>query len=545
MIKAAIKNMILKTWLLLACLALGPFIHGQPIDALQLGGSGIESLSHVDILQNGNKIIAGTFDEAFDINGVTLPNKGESDVFLTSINDQNQAEWTVSFGSDFDDEISAITLSEDQFIFGTGSFWLETQLGEFTLLATKSPKSLFLTKIDAATGNFLWAKTIEGSDVKISSDLEFINQENIILTGYFSDTLFIGDTTLYAQSATDMFLASFNDEGVFNWARNFGYSGVNKILEAEILSNDNIIIGGVFNDTLQIADTVLVAETFDDDVFLACISPEGETLWATRAGGVHEENIVDIEADDLDQIYVSGHFVGVINLDNGFSIQSSTGWADLFILKYAPDGEILGSQRFGGSLLQHNSAMALTADHIFLTGTYRGEMTIGNDHFNAGAQTAGFVFRLDHDLQPLAGWTLKSFSNNVFPTNILSDDNGNFIVGGGYGAVISGIDMLASPMGLFDIFLLTYPESSVNAIGSKEQTPQFTVFPNPASEKIHLSTSLENYWVELIDSNGKVVFSGADPTQINVLPFSPGVYFVRFFSKGLFEVKKVLLAGKF
>jgi hypothetical protein len=84
-------------------------------------------------------------------------------------------------------------------------------------------------------------------------------------------------------------------------------------------------------------------------------------------------------------------------------------------------------------------------------------MTIGNDNFNAGAQTAGFVLRLDHNLEPLAGWTLKSFSNNVFPTNIVSDGNGNFIVGGGYGDEILGIDMLTPPMGLFDIFLLSLP----------------------------------------------------------------------------------------
>jgi hypothetical protein len=545
MIRAATKNINMCALLLLAGLIPNGFIYGQlPLDALQLGGEGIESLSHINILQNGNKVIAGTFDEAFEINGINISNTGENDVFLTSIDDDNLAEWVVNFGSDFDDEITAITYDGDQSIFGTGSFWLETQIGDIPLLATKSPKSIYLTKIDAITGDFIWAKTIEGSDVKISTDLEFIHENNIILTGYFSDTLFIGDTILYAQSLTDMFVASFDEDGHFNWARNFGYSGVNKILEAAILSNDNIIISGVFNDTLLIADTTLIAETFDDDVFIACLSPEGETLWATKAGGVHEENILDIEIDDSDQIYVSGHFVGVINLDNDLSIQSSTGWADLFVLKYSPEGAIMNAQRFGGSLLQHNSAMAVTTNHVFLTGTYRGEMTIGNDNFNAGAQTAGFVLRLDHNLEPLAGWTLKSFSNNVFPTNILSDDNGNFIVGGGYGDEILGIDMLTPPMGLFDIFLLSYPESSVNAIERTEQPPEVTVFPNPASEKVYISTSLENYRVELVDVNGKVVFSGTNLTQIDVVPYPPGIYFVRLFSVGVFEVKKVMLAGK-
>jgi hypothetical protein len=47
-----------------------------------------------------------------------------------------------------------------------------------------------------------------------------------------------------------------------------------------------------------------------------------------------------------------------------------------------------------------------------------------------------------------------------------------------------------------------------------------------------------------LTSNGKVVFSGANLTQIDVVPYPPGIYFVRLFSVGVFEVKKIMLAGK-
>ncbi len=543
MIKVKSKYQIRSILLLLSvALLTGSILAQGPLEATRIGGQGIESLSHIQTLPNGNKLVAGTFDNAFDINGQTVEHFGENDIFMTTINPENEAEWAISFGSDFDDEVNGIAQTNNA-IFATGSFWLEVQLGDTILESTKSPKSLYLSGINPETGDFLWSQTIEGSDVKIATDLES-KGENLFLSGYFSDTLFIGDTLLVADADTDIFLASFNIDGLFNWALNVGYSGVNKILETEILSNGNIIVGGVFNDTLQISDTVLVAETYDDDVFLAAFSPQGSPLWAQKAGGVHEENITGLKIDNQDQVYASGHFVGVMDMGDGQSIQSSTGWADLFVLKYSAEGEIMQARRFGGDELQHNTALELTEDEILLTGNFRGEMTIGEDNFNALNNTAGYILRLDHNLDPLAGWTLRSVTNNVFPTCLVSDSNATFMVGGGYGEAISGIDLLDSPMGLFDIFLLTYAEDAVNATLDYQEDIDLEVFPNPATDEFYLNTSLEDYSVEILDFNGKALFSGFYVRRFDVSQYPAGVYFLSISSKGLQKTVKVVVSDR-
>lgn len=540
MIKVKSKYQIRSILLLLSfTLLAGSTLAQGPLDATRLGGQGIESLSHIQVLPNGNKLIAGTFDNSFDINGQILEHFGENDVFLTSLNNDNEAEWTISFGSDFDDEVSGVALTESA-LFTTGSFWLEVQLGDTILESSKSPKSLYLSAINPETGDFIWSQTIQGSDVKISTDLES-RENNLFLSGYFSDTLFIGDTLLVAKSETDMFLSSFDTNGIFNWAFNIGYSGVNKILETTILSNGDIIVGGVFNDTLQIADTVLVAETFDDDIFLAGFSPEGMPLWATKAGGVHEENITGLKTDDQDHIYASGHFVGVMDMGNNQSIQSSTGWADLFVLKYSAEGNIINARRFGGDELQHNTALEVTDDNIFLTGTYRGEMVIGDDNFDAGNNTSGYVLRLDHSLEPQSGWTLRSITNSVFPTCLVSESNGNFIIGGGYGETIAGIEMLDTPMGLFDIFLLTYPEDAVNGTRDFQPAIDLEVFPNPVVDELYLNTSLENFSVEMVDNNGKIISYGTNIHQFDLSQYPAGIYFLSAWSNGIRKTVKVVV----
>ena len=436
-----------------------------------------------------------------------------------------------------------MAVSSNGYIYGTGSFWLEAQLGDFLLTSTESPKGVFLTQLLASTGEVLWAKTIEGNDVKVSSDLTINSSEEIIISGFFSETLFIGDTTLHAQAETDLFLAVFHQNGALKWALNQGQSGINKALSIAPLSNDDIVVAGTFQDTLIIADTVFVAETSDDDVFIACYSEDGEVLWATKAGGVHEERVIDLKIDDLDNIYASGHFVGVINLDNDLSIQSSTGWADLFILKYSPSGEIVNAQRFGGSELQHSAAMEITEDHIFLTGTFLGAMTIGNNSYDAANQTAGFITRLNHDLIPETGWTLRSSSSNVFPTTLGITPDEKVCLGGSYGNDISGITALNEPLGPYDMFILEYPEGTINSIGNTNSFPDIKIFPNPATEKIQLEIKLKNYEVSLFNINGLCLWKGQNSNSLDVSTFPPGVYFLKI-SSDQFELNRSIVIQK-
>jgi hypothetical protein len=525
--KRTTKSNGLKNWYFLAIVIFIFSSNGfsqTPSSVFQLGGTGVENLSHLECIEGNNKIIAGVYDVPFTLGDEII---GENDVFISSINETGQTNWSQYFGSNFDDDISGLAISPGGYIYGTGSFWLEAQLGDFLLTSSESPKSIFLTQLSASTGDALWAQTIEGSDVKVSSDLAINANEEIIISGFFSETLFIGDTTLYAQADTDLFLAVFDQNGNLKWALNRGQSGINKALSIALLSNDDIAVTGTFNDTLLIADTVFVAETSDDDVFIARYSQEGEVLWATKAGGVHEELVIELQTDDQDNIYASGHFVGVINLDNGLSIQSATGWADLFLLKYASSGEILNARRFGGSELQHNSAMEITANHIFLAGTFLGTMTIGNNNYDAGSQTSAFITRLGHDLIPETGWTLRSSSNSVFPTTISISLEDNVCLGGSYGSDIIGVDALNTPFGPFDMFILEYPEGSINRVPKITSLPGTKVFPNPATEKIQLEVMLKNYTVYLYNVNGLCIWEGHNSHSIDVDTFPSGMYFIK------------------
>src|SRR5215213_305476 len=83
---------------------------------------------------------------------------------------------------------------------------------------------IFISKLDTA-GNFIWAKSIGGTDsdygVSICSD----PSANILITGHFTTTVdFDPGPGIFNMTATgtDIYIAKFNSNGDLQWAKTLG-----------------------------------------------------------------------------------------------------------------------------------------------------------------------------------------------------------------------------------------------------------------------------------------------------------------------------------
>ncbi|MEO0338673.1 MAG: T9SS type A sorting domain-containing protein, partial [Bacteroidota bacterium] len=77
-------------------------------------------------------------------------------------------------------------------------------------------------------------------------------------------------------------------------------------------------------------------------------------------------------------------------------------------------------------------------------------------------------------------------------------------------------------------------------------TAEFTAFPNPTNDLLHISGNLENYHFTLMNTSGQIVRNleyGSVNTSIEVKDLSPGVYFLRAVSNldNRIEIKKILI----
>ena len=114
----------------------------------------------------------------------------------------------------------------------------------------------------------------------------------------------------------------------------------------------------------------------------------------------------------------------------------------------------------------------------------------------------------------------------------------NMAMGGIAGNIPSGFDQASM---LID-YVKVYQQGELNMGANLDLEDTVSVYPNPASTIINLSTTLPLSSIEVYDVFGKLLFTKEkDLTRIDVKEYSPGVYFLVINSNNQQIVKKVIV----
>ncbi len=114
----------------------------------------------------------------------------------------------------------------------------------------------------------------------------------------------------------------------------------------------------------------------------------------------------------------------------------------------------------------------------------------------------------------------------------------NMAMGGIAGNIPSGFDQASM---LID-YVKVYQQGELNMGANLDLEDTVSVYPNPASTVINLSTTLPLSSIEVYDVFGKLLFTKEkDLTRIDVKEYTPGVYFLVITSNNQQIVKKVIV----
>ncbi len=114
----------------------------------------------------------------------------------------------------------------------------------------------------------------------------------------------------------------------------------------------------------------------------------------------------------------------------------------------------------------------------------------------------------------------------------------NLAMGGIAGNIPSGFDQASM---LID-YVKVYQQGELNMGANLDLEDTVSVYPNPASTIINLSTTLPLSSIEVYDVFGKLLFTKEkDLTRIDVKEYTPGVYFLVITSNNQQIVKKVIV----
>jgi len=288
--------------------------------------------------------------------------------------------WSVSWGSEGSAWAYGIARDDDGYLYVTGGFNgtnVDFDPGPGTDLHTSdSGGDIFLSRFDSS-GNFDWARTWGGVSASYidSGYTVAAGTSGVYVTGWFTGTNTDFDpgpgTDLHTASGShDAFLSRFSTSGDFAWAGTWGGDSFDAGYGIAIASSGMVFVAGGFTGTDTDFDPDPIGSTTRtsngwSDMYLAWFDGfdvfQGVHTW----GGTDWETAQGVAVDAVNNVYVSGYFVGAdVDFDPGVGtdLHSSLGEEDCFVSKFDPSVSYLWAGTWGG--VSYDEAYGVSADAL-------------------------------------------------------------------------------------------------------------------------------------------------------------------------------------
>lgn len=533
------KHKLLFSTLLLGALA-------APAQTFQwahgIGSTGIEEGLAVATDATGNVYNTGGFMGTVDFDpssGVAnLSNTTGIDIFVSKYDANGNYLWAKQIGgSNLDSKPRAIAVDATGNVYITGFFIgtvdFDPSAASFNMTATN--QDIFVCKLDAS-GNFVWAKAMSGVSSEAGQALTLDATGNIYLTGYFNSTVDFdpnaGVANLSNSTGADIFVAKYDNNGNYIWAKQLGGSSSNSYGYAIAVDvSGNVYSAGSFQGTVDFdpnAGTSALTPAGLQDAYISKLDANGNYVWAKQIGGSLSDEILGMDLDASGNIHVTGFFEGACDFDPSASVANLTNSAglDIFVAKYDVNGNYTWAKQIGGSSFdaRGKSVDVDASGNVYSTGFFAGSVDFDPSTSSFTMTAAGpsgnnnaYVSKLDMNGNFVWAANLGGTGGDI-GNCVTVDASGNIITTGNFSGTADfdpypAIYNLTSA-GSTDLFLVKlHPAITLN-IQEAAAGFEALVYPNPATSEITIRTAenLESVLVynllgELVQQEGTNTFS--------------------------------------
>jgi hypothetical protein len=242
-------------------------------------------------------------------------------------------DWSRSTGSTGSDVSRSMGVDAAGNVYTTGTFTgtVDFDPGAGTFMLTASGSSNIYVQKLSATGNFVWAKAMLGTDFSRSISMVVDAAGNVYSTGFYAGAVDFdpgaGTRILDSGSAVwrDFYVLKLDASGNLVWAHGFG--GVNEDIGYGITldANGNVLVTGGFESTVDFDPGAGVASltSTNMDIFVQKLDAAGNFVWAksmTTTGFGGDDYGAAIATDATGNVYLSGIFGGEVDFDPGAGV---------------------------------------------------------------------------------------------------------------------------------------------------------------------------------------------------------------------------------
>ncbi|MGV3630461.1 MAG: gliding motility-associated C-terminal domain-containing protein [Bacteroidota bacterium] len=327
-------------------------------------------------------IISGTFYNSITFGSTTLTAvNGSKDIFLARLSNSGDVIWARKDGGSLGDNIYGLTLDQADNIILTGQFEGTSTIANQTFSSMTDPETnlpsfdMFLAKY-SSSGSPIWAKAAYAEYEDRGLAVVCDNQNNIYLTGQFSDTINYFGQTINNQIYNAGFVSKFDGSGNNLW--------FDKLAGAQVLAYDlainhqnQLLVTGDYIGQMVVwaqENQHVLTNPYEKKIFLLKFSLNGNYVWGKAIGSDSEVSSRALCVDDQDNIYIGGHFR--CNFDEyrdstGTAHWQSAGFRDQFVSKFTTSGTLIWKNQVGGQRQDQCWGIAIREnDYPVICGSY-------------------------------------------------------------------------------------------------------------------------------------------------------------------------------
>ncbi len=401
----------------------------------------------------------------------------------------------------------------------------------------------FLAKYDSS-GKCLWAKATGSWTNTGGSLMQADSFGNIYVTGLFFNPRDFDtgpDTVMLSpKGGPDVFLAKYDRDGNYLWAKQAGGIGAVTIPQGLVMSRaGNVYIAGYFLGSVAFDPCPNTPEMMAGlmDMFIARYDASGNFLSVGRMGGTMAVGNGEAVGMDIDgNIYVSGNFAGTVEFEMpGAEEKKMTSYADMslgadgFICKLLfndtlsrpgytyLDVALCGKDSFvlngtvyreAGEYTQIFPLSGACGDSTVMLSLVFGEIEkpfITINTFTLGVNNTYRTYQWLKNGQPISGATGATYT---------VDENANYQV-----VVSNGIGCIDTS----DVYIVDN-YTSIDALSGKGRN--IRIYPNPAKDRLYIQTA-EPVDVTVTDLSGRIVKHEQRTDKVGVKDMAAGVYLLQ------------------
>lgn len=336
-------------------------------------------------------------------------------ILLNVYAQQPTFDWAKRIGNNTLDLGQHIRLDNFGNVYSVGYFqgvvdFDPSAVGVFNL-TSNGTSSYYIQKLDAS-GNFMWAKKIDGINCTITS---FDVDSNIYLVGHYQDSTDFDPSPTTSQYLTDTasYILKLNLLGDFIWVKSIK---ANHFSTIGLDGNSNLYLSGGFTDSVDFdpsfANSFFLSTSIVNGatLFFLKLNSDGDFIWAKKINS-GSTFVNSIAVEELGNFVVTGNYNGNVDFNPSDSVafnltSSVSATYNCFTLKLNSNGNFMWANDINTFSYGYGASIDFLGN-VLITGFY--------------SETADF----DPSLINTYNLTSDLTTNDIFVQKL--DSSGNFI----------------------------------------------------------------------------------------------------------------------